>query len=173
VVKELPEYIVIGVVERAYGVRGEIKVKPITDFPSRFKQLKTIFVEYSSGSGKEFEVSTVVLRGKFVYLVLEGIESREQAQTLQGGRLKIPRQQAMPLAADEFYHFEVVGFEIRTTAGQKLGLVEEVMSFPANDVLLVKNPEREYLIPVIKDVLKKIDRSAAQITIEVIDGLLD
>ena len=172
-VREPPEYIVIGVIERAHGVRGELKVKPITDFPSRFKQLKTILIECSGSPDKKFEISHATLKGQSVYLLLEGIESREQARALRGGYLKIPREQVLPLADDEFYHFEVIGFEIITNTGQKLGLVEEVMSFPANDVLLVKNPQREYLIPVIKSVVKKIDRAAGQITIEVIDGLLD
>lgn len=108
-----------------------------------------------------------------MYLELEGIENREQARALQGGRIKIPRDQAMPLAEDEFYHFEIIGFEVITNTGQSVGRVEEVMSFPANDVLLVRNSQREHLIPVIKDVVKKIDRAAQQIKIEVIDGLLD
>ncbi len=170
---EFPDYIIVGEVVRAHGVRGGVKVKPISDFPHRFSQLKKVVVEMPRGPTTELEIVSAAVRKNFVFLTLSGIDSREKAQALQGGFLKIPSAQAAPLADDEFYHFEVIGFEVQTTAAQSLGLVEEVLALPANDVLVVQANEREYLIPVIKDVIKKIDRPARRITIEAIAGLLD
>ena len=171
--KELPEYVIVGFVERPFGITGEMKVKPITDFPERFNKLKTVFVELKGGSCEKFRITKATLREHSVYLILKGIDTREQAQKLRGGLLKIPLDQVVPLAADEFYHFEIIGFEVSNTSGQHLGVVEEVMALPANDVLVVKNGDRDHLIPMIADVIKKIDRESQQIIIEVIDGLLD
>lgn len=171
--QEFPDYIIVGAVARAHGVSGGVKVKPITDFPQRFSQLKKIVVEMPSGQTNELEIVNAAVRENFVFLTLAGIDSREKAQALQGSVLKIPSAQAVPLADDEFYHFEVIGFEVQTTTAQSLGLVVEVLALPANDVLVVKANEREYLIPVIKDVIKKIDRPGRRITIEAIAGLLD
>lgn len=165
--------VVIGVVERAHGVKGEVKVKPLTDFPQRFKKLKTVNVELTGGLTREVEIIKAALRRESVYLTLKGIDTREEAEALRGGYLHISLEQLVPLAADEFYHFEVIGFEVRTTEKEFLGIVDEVLALPANDVLVVKAGEREHLIPVVKDVIKKIDRARGQITIHVIDGLLD
>lgn len=170
---KFPEFVVIGLIERAHGVRGEVKVKPITDFPSRFENLQTVFLEFPTGKAEKLHVSKACLRQESVYLKLTGINDREAAQRLKGLYLKVPSCEVVTLAPDEFYHFEIIGFEVRATTGEVIGEVAEVMSLPANDVLVVKNDQAEHLVPLIKDVVKEIDRSKHEITIEIIDGLLE
>lgn len=168
-----PDYIAVGVIEKAHGIRGQVKVKALTDFPSRFKLLTTIFVELQSGERKQLEIARINLQGQIVYLSFKDINNREQAQELQGAFLMIKRTDLLPLHDDEFYHFEIEGFEVKTEAGVHVGAVEKVWDLAANPVFVVQTENGEVLIPVIKDVIKEIDKKKGEIIITPLEGLLE
>ena len=168
-----PDFIVIGQIVRSHGVHGELKVNPLTDCPARFNELRSITVEFPDDTRGELDVSRASVRNNAVYLQLKGVESREQADALRGLYIVIKAEQLLPLAEGSFYHFELLGAMVKTTSGKQLGRVDEVMELTANDVLVVRNRDNEYLIPMIKDVIMQIDTKTAEIVIEPIDGLLD
>lgn len=171
--KRLPDFVAIGIIEKAHGIKGDVKVKPVTDNPPRFKSLSTVNVEPPAGEMKELEVSKVLVRGNVVYLNFKGIDTRDKAQALRGAFINVKKEDVLPLEEGRFYHFEILGFEVKTTSGEFLGKVEEVMDLPANAVLVVKNQNREYLIPVIQDVVKKMDMENGEIVIKTMEGLLE
>ncbi|MFQ5769999.1 MAG: ribosome maturation factor RimM [bacterium] len=171
--KQQPEFIVVGLIEKPHGVQGEVKVRPLTDYPQRFKQLNSVLIEPRQGEIKEIEISKVSIRGNFVYLTFKGIDTREKAKALQDTYINIKRENILPLEKGRFYHFEVIGFAVKTTAGKNVGYVEGVMDLPANAVFVVKNKRQEFLIPVIKDVVQVIDKEAREIIIHPLAGLLD
>lgn len=171
--RRLPDYIAVGIIEKSHGVRGQVRVKPLTDSPPRFNLLTTIFVEFRSGERKEFEISRVIVHEKHVYLKLKGVDDREQAQRLRGAFLMIKREELLPLEEDEFYHFEIEGFEVRTVSGEYLGIIDKVWDLAANPVFVVRKENEEYLIPVIKDVIKEIDKRHRKVVITPLEGLLE
>jgi 16S rRNA processing protein RimM len=109
----------------------------------------------------------------FVLLELDGVGDRTAAEALRGARLLVRAEDLPPAAPDEFYWHEVVGCRVETTAGRALGIVEEVLATGLNDVWVVRDGEREHLIPVIADVVRSIDTGARRIVIEPLPGLLD
>lgn len=168
-----PDFVTIGRIVKAHGIKGAVKVKPITDYPPRFKKLKTVFLELSGGEIEKHDISEVLVRENVIYLHFKGIESRENANALSGALINIKGEDVLPLQEDEFYHFEVIGFVVKTESGQVIGEVHEVLDMPANAVLVVRDAMQEHLIPVIKDVIKKIDKPGGEIIIEPMEGLLD
>lgn len=171
--KSLPEFIAIGYIQKAHGIRGQVTVKPLTDYPPRFKELKSVIVEPRNGLKKQMQISEVSVRENAIYLGFEDVSSREEAEALKGATLYVPLEEVRALEEGNFYHFEVIGFVVKTTGGRNLGRVEDVLDLPANAVFVVKNQEKEYLIPLIKDVVKKIHKEAGEIIIEPIEGLLE
>jgi 16S rRNA processing protein RimM len=165
--------VIIGQIVRPRGVKGEVNVKPLTDFPPRFKQLETVFLELPQGEIRELKMTKASVRGNFVCLNFAGIDTREQAAALNGAYLKIRRAEVLPLAEGSFYQFELIGLEVKTSTGEKVGVVDEVLEFPANSVLVVKAEAKSFLIPVIRNVIKEVKKDAGEIIINVIDGLLD
>lgn len=163
----------IGIVGRAHGVRGLVKVKPVTDSPQRFKDLSSVIVESPQGTRQQLKISHVFVHHNEVRLGFEEIGNREEAEELTGSSLNIPIDDVRPLEKDAYYGFEVIGFQVSTVSGRFLGRVEEVMDLPANAVLIVRHEGKEYLIPSIKDVIKEIDKALGKITIEPVEGLLD
>ena len=169
----MSDFVAIGVIEKAHGIKGDVKVKPITDYPPRFESLNKVIIERLHGEIEELEISKVLVREKVIYLGLKGIDTRDDAQALRGAFINIKKEEVLPLEEGRFYHFEILGFEVKKTSGEILGNLEEVMDLPANAVLVVKNESREYLIPVIQEVVKKIDMERGEVIIEPMEGLLE
>jgi len=171
--RTLPEFIAIGQIVRPQGIRGELKVKSLTDYPPRFQELESVLIEFSNGDIKEFDIERVAVNNNTIHLALQGVVTREQAESSRFAYVTIRQDQLMPLEEGQFYHFELIGSLVKTTSGEVLGQVDEVMTLTANDVLVVRNDDNEFLIPMIKDVIKSIDKVSAEILIEPIEGLLD
>ena len=79
----------------------------------------------------------------------------------------------IPLEDGEFFHDQIIGLSVVTIGGMALGKVEDILQTGSNDVYIVKQGAREYLIPAIADVIKRIDLQEKKIVIEVMEGLLD
>ena len=165
-------YVAIGKIVRARGVQGELVVVTLTDFPERFETMTSVLIEQAQdGRIVEFKIAALrSFRNQFL-LQLKGIDSRNDAVTLVGSYLCVPRDELVELPDDSYYQFELVGMEVVTTSGEIVGEVVEIMSFPANDVWRVEG-EKEILLPAIKDVVKRVDTKTRKITVELIPGLI-
>jgi 16S rRNA processing protein RimM len=76
------------------------------------------------------------------------------------------------LGEGEYYHFQILGLEVRTTSGEVLGRVEQIISTGSNDVFVVRGQRGEVLIPSVDDVVKSVDPAGGRIEVEVVEGLL-
>ena len=106
-------------------------------------------------------------------LKLSTIDCAEDAQQLRGKSIEIPQSRVQPLPEDHYYHFQLIGLEVRTTRGEHLGEVREIITGKSNDTYLIQGTEGEILIPAIKDVVKSVDLERGFIEIEPIKGLLE
>ncbi len=164
--------ITVGQITRVRGLKGEVVVVPLTDDPSRFLQLQTVIVTKEEET-RRFAIEGVrQFRGK-VLLKLKEVDTPEQAQELVGGFLEIERERLVRLPEGRYFVFDIVGLKVVTTQGQVIGKIKEVVSLPANDLYVVEAKGREYDIPAIKSVVKKIDLAKREMIIELAPGLLD
>lgn len=162
------EYITIGQVLAPWGLEGKLKVEVITDFPHRLSPRSQLYVDRQPVT----IAGTSWHKGKAI-IKLEGIDSVEQAEELRGKTLEIHRRQLETLPEGQYYHFQLIGLEVWTTEGKRLGKVIRVLSAPSNDNYVVGGEKGEILIPAIEDVVKSVDLESGRITIEAIEGLLD
>ncbi len=168
-----PDFVSIGVVTSVHGIKGEILVTPITDSPEQFFQLKKVYLKDRQGPRRIFDIESVRRKKNALIIKMVSVNTRDQAETLKGYRVeKAFDVQKSALKTDEFYIFELIGLNIKTTDGRWLGEITDVMQMPANDVYIVKNDDEEILIPAIGDVVKKVDLENGFIFIEPIKGLL-
>ncbi len=165
-----PRYLAVGRIVRPHGVRGELRMELLTDYPDQLSRLKMVYVGERYVA---FELAGVRLHQKVALIKLEGCEDRDAAEMLRGQLVYIKREDAVPLEPNEFYEHQVCGLKVTLTSGESLGEVVEVFTLPgANDVLVVHGPRGEVLIPVIEDVIVAIDLEAGQIRIHPMPGLL-
>ncbi|HEY6011111.1 MAG TPA: ribosome maturation factor RimM [Nitrospirota bacterium] len=165
--------ITIGKAVKPFGVKGEMKIEPMTDFPDRFKGLRRVYLVSPAGKEIECEVRSVRYAGGAPYLLFGGYDSPEKARALNGWFIKIPVEEAVPLPEGTYYWFELIGMEVLSEAGDKLGTITDIFETGSNDVYVVKRGRKEFYIPATQEVIRQVDRKAKQMVIHLMDGLME
>ena len=164
--------VAIGKISRVRGLRGEMVVVPLTDDPERFLKLEKVTVT-KDGTSKEFLVEKARKFKDKVLLRLKQVDGPEEAKKLVGGFVEIERDQLVRLPQGSYFIFDIVGLEVVSTKGERIGTVKEVISLPANDLYLVEGEEKLYHIPAVKQVVKGIDLKEKKMIIQPMEGLFD
>ncbi len=164
------QYLEVGKIVGTHGVRGMVRIQPWCD---SFDFLKGFKIFYLDAAGKKIlKCTRIAQNGNIAIAAFEGIESIENAEKLRNRIIYINRDDA----ALEDAHFiqDIIGCEvIDANSGEAIGTVGDVSQTGANDVWHIKNGEKEYLIPVIDDVVKEIDIDAGIIKIIPLKGLFN
>lgn len=167
------DLITIGKIVKVWGIKGEVKVFPLTHNPERFKKLHSVFIVSPKGEEYEKRIRRVRFERGGIILSLEGFDTPEESAGLLNHLIKIPEKDLVPLPQGEYYIFQLIGLRVSTEEGKVIGILTDVFSTGSNDVYVVKRGEKEYLIPAIKDVIKEIDIKGKRMVIHPIEGLLD
>jgi 16S rRNA processing protein RimM len=165
--------ITIGRVLKPHGVKGEVRIEPLTDHPRRFGTTQRVFLVSSGGKQKECAVRSVRYLGDAPLLGLAGYETPEKAKELNGWLVQVPEEEAVPLPEGRYYWFELIGMDVEAESGEKLGRITDVFPTGSNDVYVMRSGKREIYLPATKEVIKQVDREARRMVIHVIEGLLD
>lgn len=114
-------------------------------------------------------------------LKFAGVDSLSESEKLRDYEIMIPREEALPLGENEYYHQDLYGLEVFTVSGELLGELADIIETGANDVYVVKNNNtnnkinnkirKEFLIPAIKDCVKSIDLENKKMIVEPLQGL--
>ena len=163
----LSEYLMIGEITKPQGVRGEVKVRPCTCDPDRFDGLTTVYVK----KGETYAPVKIVvnrLAPDAVYMNLEGVTDRDQAEKLRGTLLYIDRAHAVQLDEDTTFLCDLYGLRGQVNDGRDLGALTDVMQPGGNDVYVFKGPLGEVLVPALKSVVLSVDLEAG---VMLLDGV--
>lgn len=169
----MEDYFRIGVITRPHGVLGEMKVYPVTDDIKRFKGMKEILMgppEGRKGGLSTEKIEGVRFQKNMVLLKLSGIDSPEDARKLSQYQLYVKREDAIPLYENEYFVKDLIGLDVISDKGEKLGVLSDVINTAANDVYVVKG-EREILIPAVKEYVLSIDLSKGEMTVLFVEGM--
>jgi 16S rRNA processing protein RimM len=167
----MENYLRVGVITTTHGIHGEVKVFPTTDDVNRFKMLKTVVLD----TGKErihLEVEGVKFFKQMVILKFKGIDDINEIEKYRGKDILIPRENAVKLDQDEYFIYDLIGSEVMTEEGSKLGILSEILQTGANDVYVVKTEDnREVLLPSIKECILDVDLINKKILVHIMRGL--
>ena len=165
--------ILIGQIVAAFGVRGQVKMKAITDQVDHLRRrVRTLYVgpklqEYTLKSLIEHKPGLLIL-------TLANVTTREQAEDLRGQDVAILESQAAPLEEGEYFIHQLYGLTVVSDQGEEIGKVRDVLETGANDVLVVARPGKsDGLIPMIHDVVQELDVAGGRVIVHVLEGLLD
>ncbi|OIQ59861.1 ribosome maturation factor RimM [Moorella thermoacetica] len=173
------ERIGVGKIIGIHGVRGDVKVLPLTDFPERFRPGTRLILEQESAKGREkrtFPVTVISARPSKGNLILKlaEINDADQAGAVRGATLKVEPWEVEPLPEGHYYIYQLLGSRVYTTGGEFLGTLQDILVTGANDVYVVRNEEAgEILIPALKTVVRQVDLARKEIRVELPPGLRD
>ena len=161
-------YRAIGVVERPRGLKGEVKARPLTDFPERFDPGARVFI-----AEQVRRIMSSNWQSGRVYLYIEGVADRESAEALRGELIEVPEDERPQTSEPFWYIDEIEGLSVVTSTSEQLGTIREVLQTGANDVYIVDRGERrDVLIPALRDVVTAIDIAAGTMTVDLPQGLI-
>lgn len=167
-----PDWLLIGQVVGVFGVHGELKVRPATDFPERFLNTSTLYIG-------ERHVPTSVAAArvlpKQVLVTLAGVTDATAAGKYRGALLYVPLREAVALPPNQYYLHDVIGLRAERPDGTPLGTISDIYTGPGNDIFAVSEAGtgREVLVPAVAEMIKRVDVAAGVVVMDPIPGLFD
>lgn len=167
------EMIGIGRIVGTHGYKGTVKVASLTDFPQRFKGLKTVILSHGKKT-MEMAVESTGQHQGLILMKLKGIESKEEAQLYRNALLCVSEEEVYPLPAGCYYHFQLEGLAVYDMEKGYLGVLKEVLETGANDVYVVDSENYgEILIPALKQVILEVNLTEQKMQVKLLEGLID
>jgi 16S rRNA processing protein RimM len=172
-----PRFLILARVTRPHGIRGDLRIQIMTRFPERLPELGAVYLGADPEDPATVRKMPVAWarrdNSEYWLLHLEGIDHRDAADAFRNQYVLVSLEDAVPLEEDEIYLFQVIGLEVRTTAGIALGRVQDVIETGANDVYVVQGgPYGEVLIPAIQSVIVDTNVETGILTIRLPAGLV-
>ena len=168
----------VGAITQTHGIRGEVKVFPMTDDVSRFKNMKELILD----TGKEqivLEVTSARPQKNLVILKFKGIDNINDVEKYKGCGLFVTKENRVKCKKDEYFIADLIGLRAIDEEGEAFGTISDVIQTGANDVYVVTTKQgEEVMIPAIKDCILEVsveeqDGQAGYVRIHLLPGLLD
>ncbi len=165
--------VLLGKIVATHGIRGQLRIVPFSSETSTIVSLRTVLLKGPNGGMEPFEVAHAVAHGKKVLITLKEFDDINQVLHLVGREVYVRRDQLPELPPDEYYWCDLLGLRVVTVGGEALGTLSEIIATGSNDVYVVRDAAREYLLPALEDVVINIDLNAGVMTVSPPEGLLD
>ena len=152
--------LIIGEVLKPQGIRGEVKIKPFTDSANDLCAFKRIFLD-----GEEYKVLRVRVGDGCAFFSLRGVPDRNAAELLRGKKVTVPRDEAPALPAGSYYIADLLGSEVFTENGQRLGVLKDIRQ-AATDIYTIDTGEKEVMFPLVKGLTVEVDVEGGKIVVD-------
>ncbi|SVA88331.1 uncharacterized protein METZ01_LOCUS141185 [marine metagenome] len=146
------ESVLVARIGQPHGLDGSFLANTFSDYPHRFDVGSLLFLD-----GKQYKIlKSLKVNSRTRILKLEGISTKRHATEVKNQALSIPLSKSPKPASNSYYHYQLIGLEVRSTTSEFLGCINEIIETGSNDVYVVKTGETELLIPAIKSVINQI-----------------
>jgi 16S rRNA processing protein RimM len=163
--------ILIGRIQKVQGYDGTLSVKLEKDFEEDISEMESVFIEYEGKPVPFFITSLEDEGGDTIKLKLEGFDSYEKASMFSGCRVRMTTAASRDEAGN---NLEIRGFTVLLSDRGIVGIIEEIIQNPGQDLLRILSPEkREILVPLHSDLITGINKKKKTITMNLPDGLLE
>ena len=172
----MEELFQVGSITQTHGIRGEVKVFPLTDDISRFKNMKNLLLDGGKEGYISLEVENVRPQKNLVILKFKGIDNINDIEKYKGHGLFVTKENRVKLKKDEYFIADLIGCEVYTDENpdDKFGTISDVMETGANDVYEIElEAGGTVLLPAIKDCIIGVDVDARRVDIHLLKGLMD
>lgn len=170
--EEKKGYVLIGKIVGVHGIKGTNKLKSYAESLSVFKPGRSIIVRDNRNRETSVELNWVKSHTRTALISLKGVTDHGQAEALVGAELLIPETELPELDADTYYWFELIGIEVYTREDEYLGRIESIFPTGSNDVYVVKDKQKEILVPALDSVVMDIDLEHQRMRVDLPEGLI-
>jgi 16S rRNA processing protein RimM len=164
--------VALGEIVTTHGIAGWLKINPYNPDTKVLLSAHTLVLDRDA-SRSEHEVESSKPHGRQLLVKFRGTDSIDTAKTYIGSSVCLREEDLLSLKPGEYYHYQVVGLEVFDMQGHRIGVVTRTWSTPGGELYVVQGPEKEHLIPAVKEIIEKVDLAAGNMIIDPPDGLLD
>ena len=151
----------VGLIVKPQGIKGEVKVQPLTDDVNRFKKLNSVIID-----GKNYKVIKAIIAGDTAILSLFGISDRDTAELFRGKFICVDRENAVPLEEGRYFIADIIGCKLFTDHGSEVGVITDVTS-ARTDIFTVQCMDKTIMrFPFLKDAVLSVDIENKTITVK-------
>lgn len=167
----------VGKIVGAHGVRGHLKVRPSSNNPRLFLDLKSVLLQnQKTGTDKKLEIQSIDFDRKMFFVKLKDCNTRNDAESLVGSLVYTQKNQLQKLDSDEWWISDLVGLSVYAKTGEKIGVVSNVFGDQGEwlEISLDEKEGKTALIPFVKEIVPVVDTTLGRVEINTeIQGLLD
>jgi len=160
----------IAKITHAAGLKGEVRVRPLSRYFDDYISGNSLFLGFSESISREVTLVNQIGNGKKIRYQFSGVESRNDAEAMIGQIIyaSVGESEEIRLISKD-----LIGATVVTESGDVIGELNEILWAPSNDIYVINNGTREFLIPVIPEIIKEVSSESGVIVIVPMDGLLD
>lgn len=167
------DFYYLGRISKPFGNKGQLVVSLDVDDPSHYRKLESVFLDLD-GEWVPFLIDSIEIQsGRKALLRFTDVSNAADAAVYAGREMYLPLDSLPPLKGKKFYYHEVKGFAVIDAAHGTIGTLLQVMDLPRQPLLQVSFKGKEILIPLVDEVILKVDRKKKEIHIRVPEGLID
>ncbi|MGH7875869.1 MAG: ribosome maturation factor RimM [Candidatus Binatia bacterium] len=165
-------FVPLGKLVTTHGLDGWLKLNPFNPDTTALVPGAEVFVE-NAGGRSSMAIEASKPHKKQFLIKLQGVNSIDDAQRWVGSTVLIDPQALQPLEPGEYYHYQVIGFEVLHIDGKKIGTITSTLSTPGGEIYIVQGAKKEHLIPAVKEFIEEVDFTTRRMIIHPPDGLLE
>jgi len=167
------EPVLLGKLVATHGIKGQLRVAVYSGELETILSLASLMLKGPDGRMETFQVAAAAVHGKKLIISLEEYDNINQSLPLVGHEVYVARDQLPALSEGEFYWSDLLGLRVETDHGEVLGELVDIIATGSNDVYVVKDGKREYLIPALEDIVLDVNLDAGIMKVSPPEGLLD
>jgi len=167
------DFYYLGKISKPFGSKGQVVAFLDVDEPLHYRKLESVYLDLD-GEWVPFLIKAIEIQGgRKALLHFEDVDTVQDAAVYTGREMYLPLDNLPPLKGKKFYYHEVKGFSVIDATHGNIGILLKVMDLPKQALLQIEYGEKEILIPLIDEVIVKVDRKKKELHIHAPEGLID
>lgn len=163
---------VVGKIVGCFGLKGDLKIQPITHSAERLKKLHTVFLGASADETTSYGVEQVILRQGSPLIKFVTVNDKTSAESLVGKFIYVREEDLQRPPQGTYFTHDIIGCHVWTTDERYLGTIEDIQNYPAQDVWIVQDGTTQHMIPAVKEFIKMVDVVQRKVVVDAIEGLI-
>ncbi len=165
------EKLKVGTIVRGFGIKGEAKIKILTDVPEDRFKVKRKLIAVLNGKEQILTVTSLRFHQDHALVTFDGFPDLSAIEPLVGSDLWVKVADIDTSMQEGFYSFQLIGLKVIELDGNSLGIISEVIATNANDVLRIKTSSKDILVPYLPVFVKEVDMINGFLKVELIEGM--
>ena len=150
------DFLKVGKIINVHGIKGEVKIFPLTDDINRFYSLKKVYLEQEN-SILPLTISNIRIHKNVVLASFNEIVDRNQAEQYKGLFIIINREDAIELSENQYFICDLIGIKVYSLEGKLIGNIKDILQTGPTDIYVIETNNKDVLVPALKDIFKEID----------------